>query len=145
MRFFYWFSTVLVTACSLIVNAVADNGHVDASVRVELTNNKIAAEDDNSKLEGVYISKDSYEKMVYFSKICALTYCISTGRLEMDKTFFDGGCPADLDFCSNEELNPSIRRTRVELILEADEQELGTGYVAVDHEREVVMLSLIHI
>ncbi|QEU60770.1 hypothetical protein KDRO_D04650 [Kluyveromyces lactis] len=141
MRFFYWFSTVLVTACSLIADAVADNGHVDASVKVELTNNKIAAEDDNNKLEGVYISKDSYEKMVYFSKICALTYCISTGRLEMDKTFFDGGCPADLDFCSNEEFNPSIRRTRVELILEADEQELGTGYVAVDHEREVVMLA----
>lgn len=102
---------------------------------------ELAAQAQNSQGEGVMIGEDAYEKLLYFSKVCALTYCISTGRLVENRTFIDGGCPPELEFCSNPEHNPTIRRTRMELVLVANEQELGTGFVAVDHEREVVMLA----
>ncbi|SCV02067.1 LAMI_0G15588g1_1 [Lachancea mirantina] len=87
------------------------------------------------------ISDLVYERLVYFSKICALTYCIERNELVCYKSFAEGGCPPRLKFCSNEEDNFGIWRTRVELVLLAEKGELGTGYIAVDHERRVVMLA----
>lgn len=89
----------------------------------------------------VEISPLNYEKLVYFSKICALTYCIKDGTLVENRTFFDGGCPSNIKFCSDLIVNPTAQRTRVELVLVAEKDELGTGYVAVDHDQEVVMLA----
>lgn len=94
----------------------------------------------NSQNHIVPITEEIYDRLVYFSKVCALTNCISEGTLVEDRTFIDGGCPADLEFCSNKTNNPTIDRTRMELVLIADKGELGTGYVAVDHEKGVVML-----
>ncbi|CDO93757.1 unnamed protein product [Kluyveromyces dobzhanskii CBS 2104] len=135
-----WISVTFVTLLLAVCNVNAANYDTTLNAALQSSQKEIAAEDDN-ELKGIAISEDSYEKMLYFSKMCGLTYCITTGSLEADKTFLEGGCPAELDFCSNIDLNPSINRTRVELILEASEQELGTGFVAVDHGREVVMLS----
>ncbi|AET41036.1 putative lipase Ecym_7188 [Eremothecium cymbalariae DBVPG len=96
---------------------------------------------DDIDLSDVAISPKSYDKLVYFSKICALTYCIKDGTLVENKTFLDGGCPHEIEFCSDLDVNPTAQRTRVELVLVAEKDELGTGYVAVDHGREVVMLA----
>lgn len=101
----------------------------------------LAAELHPDENEEISIPKDVYNRFLYFSKICALTYCISSGSLFENKTFAEGGCPQELDFCSNHNDNPTIDRTRIELVIEADDGELGTGFVAVDHERHVVMLS----
>lgn len=130
IQLFAWISAIwIVLVASLESNTVIHLGQ------------QLAADVGKLGNSDVEISQDSYEKMLYFSKICALTYCISTGQLEANKTFLDGGCPEELDFCSNVEENPSINRTRVELVLVAEKEELGTGFVAVDHEREVVMLA----
>ncbi|SCU93385.1 LAME_0F03620g1_1 [Lachancea meyersii CBS 8951] len=91
--------------------------------------------------DDVQISQELYERLVYFSKICALTYCITGEELVVGSTFAEGGCPAKLDFCSDETINPTAGRTVVELVLLAESNELGTGFLAVDHEKEVVVLS----
>ncbi|AMD22466.1 HHL304Cp [Eremothecium sinecaudum] len=89
----------------------------------------------------VQILPNTYDKLVYFSKICALTYCIKDSTLTENKTFSDGGCPPQIEFCKNLELNPTAEHTQIELVLVADKDELGTGYVAVDHASKVVMLA----
>ncbi|SCU94199.1 LANO_0E06018g1_1 [Lachancea nothofagi CBS 11611] len=91
--------------------------------------------------DDVKISEELYERLVYFSKICALTYCITSSELVTGLTFEEGGCPARLEFCTGKEQNPTADRTMVELVLLAESEELGTGYLAVDHEKQVVMLS----
>ncbi|AGO10613.1 AaceriABR159Cp [[Ashbya] aceris (nom. inval.)] len=108
----------------------------------ELTSSAIqSAEALAAQASHVTITRQSYDKLVYFSKICALTYCIKDRTLVENMTFYDGGCPVDIEFCSNLTVNPTAKRTRVELVLEAERNELGTGYVAVDHGRQVVILA----
>ncbi|CUS24759.1 LAQU0S19e00980g1_1 [Lachancea quebecensis] len=91
--------------------------------------------------EGVAVTKELYERLVYFSKMCALTYCITSNELNTGLSFKDGGCPSKLDFCSSKDHNPTLERTIVELVILAESGELGTGYLAVDHEKKVVVLS----
>ncbi|KAM3162388.1 Triacylglycerol lipase [Lachancea thermotolerans] len=91
--------------------------------------------------EDVTITKELYERLVYFSKMCALTYCITSNELNTGLSFKDGGCPSKLEFCSNKDHNPTLERTIVELVILAESGELGTGYLAVDHEKRVVVLS----
>ncbi|SCU84389.1 LADA_0D01442g1_1 [Lachancea dasiensis] len=90
---------------------------------------------------GVRISDELYERLVYFSKMCALTYCITSNEIIDGSTFTDGGCPARLNFCSDKQSNPTAADTKIELVLLAQGKELGTGFLAVDHEKEVVILS----
>lgn len=82
-----------------------------------------------------------YDRFVYFSKACGLCNCIAGGLLLENRTFSDEGCPNYLKFCSDYYSNPSFNRTRIELVLEAEENELGTGYLAVDHAKKVIILA----
>lgn len=86
-------------------------------------------------------SQSIYERLVYFSKACALTSCITSNSLIEDRTLDEGGCPPQIKFCHDEEENPTVSRTRVELVLEAENGELGTGYVMVDHGRQVIIMA----
>lgn len=88
----------------------------------------------------VVIAPETYERLFYFARAYALSSCITTGELKVNKTLVDGACPERINFCHDDTINPTIHRTRVELILEAQEGELGTGYLAVDHEKGVVIL-----
>ncbi|SCU89576.1 LAFA_0E19240g1_1 [Lachancea sp. 'fantastica'] len=91
--------------------------------------------------EDVQITQELYERLVYFSKMCALTYCIGSNELLVGSTLLDGACPERLKFCSDESTNPTAGKTVVELVLLAESDELGTGFLAVDHEKHVVVLS----
>lgn len=94
------------------------------------------------KSQEVKFTEDVYERLLYFSKVSAVVSCISDNSLIPDKTLKDGGCPAHLSFCSDEKINPTADRTRVELVLTAGKGELGTGCLLVDHAREVVIIAL---
>lgn len=84
---------------------------------------------------------DVYERLLYFSKACALTGCITSNQLVPKKTLKDGGCPAHIRFCHDENENPTVSETRIELVLTAEKGELGTGYVLVDHGRKVIIMA----
>lgn len=91
--------------------------------------------------EDVTITHELYERLVYFSKMCALTYCMTYNELIPGLSFQEGGCPARLKFCSNDEDNPTLSDTVIELVILAESGELGTGYLAVDHQKKVVTLA----
>lgn len=82
-----------------------------------------------------------YNRLLYFSKACGVSSCISGGRVQRDKSLYEGGCPATIEFCHNEEINPTVRYTRIALVLQAEKGELGTGYVMVDHDSEVITMT----
>ncbi|CCF59109.1 hypothetical protein KAFR_0G00760 [Kazachstania africana CBS 2517] len=92
------------------------------------------------RTQDILITEPVYERLVYFSKACALCSCIRSNELFEGKTMKDGACPKRLKFCHDEEDNPTVGRTRIEMVLIADVGELGTGYVLVDHGREVVVM-----
>lgn len=96
--------------------------------------------DDDRKFN-LKITKEFYDRLVYFSKTCALTGCISHGMMHSNKTLKDGGCPKHIKFCSDSKENPTNDETTVELVLSADTGELGSGYVIVDHVRKTVVLA----
>ncbi|CCE63133.1 hypothetical protein TPHA_0E00370 [Tetrapisispora phaffii CBS 4417] len=95
----------------------------------------------NEDYKNVKISQDFYDRLVYFSKVCAMTSCISDNLIKENKTFAEGGCPGHLKFCKDPIDNPTYTRTRIEMVLSADKGELGTGYVIVDHKRKVVIIA----
>ncbi|CEP63864.1 putative lipase LALA0_S09e04214g [Lachancea lanzarotensis] len=95
----------------------------------------------SQNFDNVRISQDLYERLVYFSRMCALTYCIGSNELFVGSTLLEGACPDRLKFCSDESTNPTAGKTVVELVLLAENDELGTGFLAVDHEKRVVVLS----
>lgn len=110
------------------------------STNVELNVNEI--NDVNYQCDKhVKFSSEIYERLVYFSKISAMVSCISDNSLIPGKTLRDGGCPSHIAFCSNENVNPTNDKTRVELVLTAEKNELGTGAVMVDHGKKVVILA----
>ncbi|EDO18811.1 hypothetical protein Kpol_1028p87 [Vanderwaltozyma polyspora DSM 70294] len=96
------------------------------------------ARKENQRVE---IDEDLYERLVYFSKACCMTNCISDGLLFQNKTLREGGCPQHLKFCSAEEDNPTVNNTHVEMVLSADRGEMGTGYVIVDHPKNVIIIA----
>ncbi|AQZ17048.1 YJR107W [Zygosaccharomyces parabailii] len=98
--------------------------------------------DGMKELQAVEFTSDVFERLLYFSKVSAVVSCISDNSLIPDKTLKEGGCPAHLAFCSDEDINPTANRTRVELVLTAGKGELGTGCLLVDHAREVVIIAL---
>ncbi|CCH63033.1 hypothetical protein TBLA_0J00330 [Henningerozyma blattae CBS 6284] len=88
-----------------------------------------------------YISDYDYAKLVYFSKCCGLSNCIGEHGLREGLSLNEGACPSYINFCYDENVNPTVSRTRIELIMEADKGELGTGYVMVDHGRKVIVIA----
>lgn len=82
-----------------------------------------------------------YERLVYFIKASSISSCISDNLLLVNKTFNDGGCPPHINFCNDEIINPTAGQTVVELVLNAKKGELGSGYLAVDHGKKVVILA----
>lgn len=99
------------------------------------------SEDSDTSLKKMVFTNEVYERLVYFSKISAMASCISDGTLVPGKTLKDGGCPAHLRFCANEDVNPTTDKTRVELVVTAGKGQLGTGCVLVDHGKEVVIMA----
>lgn len=89
----------------------------------------------------IVINEAIYDRMVYFSKMCAISNCISYNQLKENKTLAEGGCPSHLQFCSNLSANAAIDDTVIEKIYLAKEYELGTGYIAIDHMRKVILLT----
>ena len=88
----------------------------------------------------VYFPDSAYNRLLYFSKACGMSSCITCDGIKRDKSLYEGGCPDHIEFCHNEEINPTIRYTRIALVLQAEKGELGTGYVMVDHDREVITM-----
>ncbi|CAI4044154.1 hypothetical protein N7582_003250 [Saccharomyces uvarum] len=82
-----------------------------------------------------------HERLVYFIKASAISSCISDNLLFPNKALNDGGCPPHIKFCTDEKINPTASRTMIELVLSAEKGELGSGYVAVDHGKNVVILA----
>ncbi|CAI4034505.1 hypothetical protein SMKI_10G2980 [Saccharomyces mikatae IFO 1815] len=82
-----------------------------------------------------------YERLVYFMKASSISSCISDNLLFVNKTLNNGGCPPHIKFCNDEEINPTAGQTVVELVLNAKKGELGSGYLAVDHGKKVVILA----
>lgn len=68
----------------------------------------------------------------------AMTGCITRGNLLTGKTL-DTGCPRHIQFCHDTEVNPTLSDTWIASVFLAEKGELGTGYVAIDHEKKVVI------
>lgn len=127
------------------VYSLQDGSNLAAELVAHYPDRVISDESDDNEggdrfSNDIEITQELYDRLVYFSKICALSYCISKNELFPGKTLADGACPSRLRFCSDENVNPTIHKTKVELVLLADKHELGTGYVAVDHKKKLVML-----
>ncbi|KAL3230223.1 hypothetical protein RNJ44_01586 [Nakaseomyces bracarensis] len=133
IRFEIYFIVILLLSQSLTVAGSSD------FQRLKTKNFRALHGDSTTKEIG--ISADVYDRFVYFSKACGLCNCIEPGLLKENRTLSDEGCPTYLEFCSNYESNNSYNRTRIELVLEAEENELGTGYLAVDHAKKVIILA----
>ncbi|CCK69871.1 putative lipase KNAG_0D01190 [Huiozyma naganishii CBS 8797] len=88
-----------------------------------------------------FFTPEIYDRLVYFSKACALTSCITRDQLSTGKTLYDNGCPKHIRFCNDLEENPTADRTKISMVLAAQRGELGTGYVIVDYVREVVIMA----
>lgn len=81
----------------------------------------------------------AYERLTYFSKMSAITNCISYGQLYEDKTLLEGGCPPHLQFCSDLNINPFADQVYIKKIILAKSRfDLGTGYIAIDHHHQVI-------
>ncbi|XBW35240.1 hypothetical protein QEN19_000804 [Hanseniaspora menglaensis] len=89
----------------------------------------------------VVIENNAYDRIVYFSKMCAITNCMSYNQLQENITFFNGGCPSHLKFCSDINSNKAANNTYIESIILAKDHELGTGYIAIDHMKRVIILA----
>ncbi|KAL6926421.1 hypothetical protein ACO0SA_003910 [Hanseniaspora valbyensis] len=91
-------------------------------------------------LKKVEIQTETYDRLVYFSKMCAIANCISYNQLKENKTLAEGGCPQHLKFCSDINANKAIHDISIETVILAKSHELGTGYIAIDHMRQVIAL-----
>ncbi|CCD24348.1 putative lipase NDAI_0D00340 [Naumovozyma dairenensis CBS 421] len=87
----------------------------------------------------VKITNPTYERLVYFSKMSGMTSCITQDTIIPGKTLNQGGCPSTIRFCYDPLLNPTCSDTWIAAVLTAESGELGTGYVAIDHEKKVVI------
>lgn len=88
----------------------------------------------------IRVTQDTYDKFVYFSKMCALATCITDYKLKVGETLYDGGCPSNLKFCSDLNVNPALKDTVIEVLLKLEEYQLGTGFLAVDHFHKILIL-----
>ncbi|KAL6950774.1 hypothetical protein ACO0QE_000055 [Hanseniaspora vineae] len=88
----------------------------------------------------VSVTQGTYDKFVYFSKMCALATCITNYKLKVGETLYNGGCPSDLKFCSDVSANPALKDTVIEVLLKLEEYQLGTGFLAVDHYHKILIL-----
>ncbi|KAH3902486.1 putative lipase SCDLUD_000063 [Saccharomycodes ludwigii] len=115
---------------------------VVSCTNISIANNDTKKQDNILQVASNFdLSELDYEELLYFSKICLLTACIVDDGLKQNKFLSDGGCPSRLKFCSSIESNPTLYDTTIELVIRADNFfHLGTGYIAVDHFRKVVML-----
>lgn len=84
----------------------------------------------------------AYERLLFFSKMSALTNCISYDQLNEGKTLLEGGCPPHLLFCSDLNNNPFTDQVYIKkVILSKNKFDLGTGYIAVDHHHKVINMA----
>ncbi|XDT39117.1 Lipase (class 3) [Nakaseomyces glabratus] len=124
-----WFGTWIIVEASSLNNY---NSPIEVATKTAALENEA---------EQIHIGEEVYERFVYFSKACGLCNCIDKKLLRENKTLDDEGCPSYLNFCSDPSQNPTYNQTRIVLVLEAEENELGTGYLAVDHEKKVIILA----
>lgn len=89
----------------------------------------------------VRIQEPEYNKLVYFSKCCALTNCISTEELKAGMYLNEGACPNHIEFCKSKKENPTLQQTIIKKIIKADQGELGTGYVMIDHGKKNLIVA----
>ena len=81
----------------------------------------------------------AYERLTYFSKMSALTNCISYGQLYEDKTLLEGGCPPHLQFCSDLNIIPFADQEYIKkVLLPRGSSALGTGFIAIDKHHQVI-------
>lgn len=84
----------------------------------------------------------AYERLHFFSKMSALTNCITYNQLHEEKTLLEGGCPPHLLFCSDLNNNPFADQVYIKkIILSKNRFDLGTGYIAVDHHHKVINMA----
>lgn len=88
----------------------------------------------------VHFTVDVYQQLIYFVKSSALSSCITHQRLNLGYSLKNGGCPNHIEFCHNYTINPSIDSTIIVSVLEANEGELGTGYVMVDYTNKTIIV-----
>lgn len=134
----------MLARCKLYIICISFFGQIFAlsqSSNLKYSGRHLRRSEENIASRDIEISEEVYHRFVYFSKACGLCNCIEGGVLIENRTLSEEGCPSYLDFCSNYEANPSYNRTRIELVLEAEENELGTGYLAVDHAKKVIILA----
>ncbi|CAL9728647.1 putative lipase Lih1p [Monosporozyma unispora] len=81
-----------------------------------------------------------HERLVYFSKASSLASCITYYDLVPGLELNNGGCPPHIKFCQDNDINPTAKNTKIVQVLEAEKGELGTGYVMVDYEKEVIVV-----
>lgn len=93
------------------------------------------------ELENIEFSEDIYERLVYFGKASLLASCIKNEGLQPGAFLNGGGCPRHIRFCYDENINPTADRTKITMVIEAKENQLGTGYVMVDYAKEIIIVT----
>lgn len=92
------------------------------------------------ELDNIRFSEDIYERLVYFGKASCLSSCIDNDGLKPGKRLNKGACPRHIKFCYEDDINPTADRTRITMVIEAQKNQLGSGFIMVDYAKEVIIM-----
>lgn len=102
----------------------------------------IASNKTSEAVDSKELFNPAYERLSFFSKISALTNCITYDQLQENKTFLEGGCPLHLHFCSDISYNHFADQVIIKkIILAKNKFELGTGFIAIDHHHQAIHMA----